>query len=158
MPTSLVRLASAVLFVAAVLSPLPALSSGKDAGTGQQTHAGSLPAGVLDVVWEWTWFGSGAEQFDVENPEQYTVQFFDNGSLALQADCNRGRGEYMIDAEGMITLAKLATTMMLCEGDSRADQFLQALEQARLFFEQEGDFFLEAPIDSGTLRFRRAAD
>ncbi|MFD2649357.1 hypothetical protein ACFSX5_16345 [Devosia albogilva] len=46
--------------------------------------------------------------------------------------------------------------MMLCDEPSRADQFLQSLEQVRLFFEQDGDFFLEAPIDSGTLRFRRA--
>jgi heat shock protein HslJ len=151
------RRAGTAFALALLLGASPsAAAGGNTPSASDQTPAAALPDGVLDTVWEWTWFGSGAEQFDVDNPEQYTLQFFADGTLALQADCNRGRGEYAIDAEGQITLSRLGTTMMLCEEDSRADQFLQSLERVRLFFEKDGDFFLEAPIDSGTLRFRPA--
>ncbi|HQZ12632.1 MAG TPA: META domain-containing protein [Devosia sp.] len=120
--------------------------------------APALPEGVLDATWEWTWFGSGKEQFDVPKPEQYTVQFLADGTMALQVDCNRGRATFELEPDDMIRLSPIGTTMMLCPPGSLDHRFTSALEQVRLFFEKDGDFFLEAPMDSGTLRFRRKAD
>lgn len=117
----------------------------------------ALPEHVLNATWEWIWFGSGAEQFEVDEPAQYTIEFLEDGAVAIQADCNRGRAEYELGADGQITLSPIATTMMLCPDGSLGDRFVNTLDQVRLYFEKDGDFFLEAPLDSGTLRFRRQA-
>jgi hypothetical protein len=54
-----------------------------------------------------------------------------------------------------ISLSPIGVTMMLCPEESLDSRFLEALDRVRTYFEREGDLLLEAPIDSGTLRFRR---
>lgn len=117
----------------------------------------ALPGELLNVTWQWTWFGSGAEQFDVDHPENYTLQFMADGTAAIQADCNRGTATYTLGEDNRITLTPIAVMMMLCPDPSLEDRFLGALEQVATYFLKDGDFFLELPISSGTLRFQRPA-
>lgn len=149
---------SAALFMVSILAPLSS-SFAEDAPKGQP--AGDpvrvLPAELLDATWQWTWFGSGAEQFDVDHPENYTLLFLADGTAAIKADCNRGTAQYSLAEDNRITLAPIAVTMMLCPNPSLEAKFLGALEQVVTYFQMDGDFFLELPISSGTLRFRREA-
>lgn len=140
---------------AAVMAADPKSAQAPDAGA-ETVYA--LPADVLDVTWQWIWFGSGAEEFDVDKPELYTVQFSSDGRVAIQADCNRGTGPYTLAEDNRITLGPIGVTMMLCPDQSLDTRFLGALEQVVLYFQKDGDFFLEAPISSGTLRFRKAPE
>jgi len=149
---------AALLGLAVLLSTSGSIADGLDriqpaATAAPGSHA--LPAGVLDSTWQWTWFGSGAEQFEVDHPERYTLQFSADGNLAIQADCNRGRAGFTVAAAGRISISPVAKTMMLCPEGSLDGKFVQALERVRTYFEKDGDFFLEIPLDSGTLRFRR---
>jgi len=130
--------------------------AGQPAGAAEPTLH-SLPAEMLEVIWQWVWYGDGKEQFDVGKPDQYSVQFFADGTVAIQADCNRGRGNFTLGPDQRITLGTLGTTMMLCPEGSLDDRFLGALDRVRSYHELEGDLLLEAPLDSGTLRFRRKA-
>ena len=150
-------LAAALLLVALAV---PGDAIGSDAKGSAQADAAAeaLPPDVLDTTWEWIWFGSGAEEFDVEAPERYTVAFSADGKVAIQVDCNRGVATYELGPDGTIELSPIGVTMMLCEDDQLGDRFVKSLEQVRLHFEKDGDFVLEAPISSGTLRFRRQAE
>jgi heat shock protein HslJ len=152
----------------AALVMLAFLAASGDA-TGADTTAGepapdaaassyTLPAEVLDTTWQWIWYGDGKEQFDVDKPEQYTVQFSSDGTVAIQADCNRGTATFTLGPDRQITLSPVATTLMLCPEGSLDGRFVGTLDRVRTYFEMEGDFFLEVPLDSGTLRFRRKAD
>ena len=151
---------SVALFMVAVLAPLPG-SVAEDTPKGQpsgDTLPFTLPAELLDVTWQWTWFGSGAEQFDVDHPEKYTLLLLADGTAAIVADCNRGTARYSLAEDNRITLAPIAVTMMLCPDPSLEGKFLGALEQVVTYFQKDGDFFLELPISSGTLRFQRDGD
>lgn len=150
---------SAAVFMVAILAPLPG-SVAEDAPKGQAAGdpvPTSLPVELLDVTWQWTWFGSGAEQFDVDHPQNYTLLFLADGTVAIEADCNRGTARYSLAEDNRISLAPIAVTMMLCPDPSLEARFLGALEQVVSYFQMDGDFFLELPISSGTLRFRREA-
>ena len=149
---------SAALFMVSILAPLSS-SFAEDAPKGQPAGdpVRALPAELLDATWQWTWFGSGAEQFDVDHPENYTLLFLADGTAAIEADCNRGTAQYSLAEDNRITLAPIAVTMMLCPNPSLEAKFLGALEKVVIYFQMDGDFFLELPISSGTLRFRREA-
>jgi heat shock protein HslJ len=129
-------------------------TSGGPAGDGEPTPY-ALPDEVLDVTWQWIGFGSGKEQFDVEEPERYTIEFLADGTAAIQADCNRGRANYTLGPDRQISLSPIGVTMMLCPDGSLEGKFLDTLGRVRTYFKKDGDFFLEVPLDSGTLRFRR---
>lgn len=157
-PTSIAL--TAVLFLGAVSSPAAVLAASHMKSDPEASGEGAemtIPEDLFEATWEWIWFGSGAEKFDVETPEQYTIQFFPDGTAAIRADCNRGRANYEFKPDGEVELSTIAVTMMLCEEPSLGDRFIQTLDLVRLHFQMEGDFFMEAPLDSGTLRFRRAA-
>lgn len=121
------------------------------------SSADDLPADVLDTTWQWIWFGDGAEHFDVDHPEHYTLRFSADGAVAVLADCNRGRTDFTLGPDRQITLSPVAKTMMMCPDGSLDSRFVLTLERVRTWFEKDGDFFLEVPLDSGTLRFRREA-
>jgi heat shock protein HslJ len=152
-------LALATLLLLAILG-LPSDTSGAGNTSGEpagdvEPSPYALPEEVLDVTWQWIGFGSGKEQFDVEEPERYTIEFLADGTAAIQADCNRGRANYTLGPDRQISLSPIGVTMMLCPEESLDSRFLEALDRVRTYFEREGDLLLEAPIDSGTLRFRR---
>jgi heat shock protein HslJ len=109
-----------------------------------QTASG-LPAEVVNVVWEWVGFVTPVEE----------IEFDGEGHAAIQADCNRGTGGYTVPDDGHIAVGPIALTRMMCESGSLADRFTQELGRATTYFLQEDDLFLELPVDSGTLQFRR---
>jgi para-nitrobenzyl esterase len=147
----------AVLFLGSASAGIRAgemLNSASPVAVAPATDA--LPPEILDVTWQWIWFGSGAEQFDVGVPERYTLQFFADGTVAVLINCNRGRGQYSVGEDQRISLEMLATTLMACPEDPLESRFMTTLERVATYFQMDDDFFLEVPADSGTLRFRRA--
>ena len=62
-------------------------------------------AGALDlqpvlpgVVWQWQGNVSNTGEVTMrpDDPSQYTVEFLPDGTLAIQADCNRATGAYAV--------------------------------------------------------------
>jgi heat shock protein HslJ len=137
---------AAVIAVLALGTPLPVVANGT---------APQLPPDVIGATWEWSWFGSGKEAFSIDEPERYTIQFMPDGMIAVQADCNRAMAEYTLEEVRRISFSPLAMTRMLCPEGSKDDFFAGMLGRIQSYFEMDGDFFLEVPLDSGTLRFRR---
>ncbi len=123
-----------------------------DAETEEETS-------LTGVVWNWTEFSDAVQGvLPIENPEQYTVEFLEDGTVGIKADCNNGSGSYVVDEEGGIDITVGAVTLAMCAEDSLHDQFLQYLDAATIYFFDGGDLLLDLPVDSGTLRFAAAEE
>jgi heat shock protein HslJ len=92
---------------------------------------------------------------DVDAPDKYTVRFGSDGKVALQADCNRGMGSYAVTPDRRLTPKPIALSRAMCPKGSLSDRFAKEVGRATSYFVKDGDLFLELPVDSGTLRFRR---
>lgn len=129
------------------MTDMPAEASG---------NAPTLPPELLDQTWEWVNLQTPKDLLLVTEPSNYTMTLMADGSAAFQLDCNRGMGSFELKGDQRITFTPIASTMMACGDDSLAQQFTSNLEMVAIYFQQDGDFFLELPFDSGTLRFRPA--
>jgi heat shock protein HslJ len=114
-----------------------------------------LPPEIVDTTWEWVGFTSPVEQLTIDAASNYTIRFLRDGRLSVRADCNHGMTQYSVSAERGITIQPIALTRVACSPGSLSDRFVKELEQVRIYFTRDGDFFLEKAMDSGTLRFRR---
>ena len=115
----------------------------------------SDPQAVLNKTWQWVSTGTPVETITVSAPERYTIFLSDTGRLQAQFDCNGGGGNYEI-APGQLSFGPLLSTKMACPDDTLDYRFAQDLQRVKLFFLQDGDLYLELPMDSGTMRFRAA--
>ena len=84
------------------------------------------------------------------------MTFGTDGTLAIQADCNRARGVYSLDG-ATIALRIGASTRMRCAADSLMEQFLGGLEYAAALDLQPGELALTL-TGGEEMRFAPAAD
>jgi heat shock protein HslJ len=111
-------------------------------------------------VWQWTRFVDPLSETQVDEPAQYTVEFGDDGSISAKADCNQANGTYTVNSgqgsSGSIDIEIMAMTRAMCPPDSLSDQFVQYLNEAAIYFFQDGNLYLDLPADSGTMTFSAA--
>jgi heat shock protein HslJ len=108
----------------------------------------SLPAEVLASRWEWVSFTTPVEQLTVDDSARYTIELDDTGFVAIQADCNRGVGNYYLPGRNQIMLHGIALTRAACPAGSYGERFVTLLGLVRTWFVQNGDFYLELPASS----------
>ena len=92
------------------------------------TPAPAAPANTITgIVWQWTSVTAQSTQKtdSVPNPENYTITFNADGTLAGKADCNNFTGVY--SQENGFTIKLGATTMAFCGEASLDQQYLQLL-------------------------------
>ena len=118
----------------------------------------ALPSEVLDVTWQWESLVTPVETVKPDCPELYTLQLDRSGRVAVRADCNRGSGPYTVSTGRRITLGAMALTRAACPPDSLSDRFVRDVGRVSSYFVRDGALFLEMPVDSGTLRFRRLSN
>ena len=110
-------------------------------------------ASLTGVVWQWQAFRGGDDSVVTpDDPSRYTVQFMDDGTVAVLADCNRGRGNYTAN-DGRIDIAQIAMTRMACPAGSLDTEFLRYLDEAVTYTFREGKLYLDLPVDTGTAEF-----
>jgi heat shock protein HslJ len=116
----------------------------------------ALPSEVLDVTWEWESLVTPVETVKPDRPELYTLRFERSDRVTVRADCNRGGGSYTVSADRRIMLGAMALTRAACPPGSLSDRFVREIGRVSSYFVRDGALFLEMPVDSGTLRFRRS--
>lgn len=102
----------------------------------------------------WKWFASSdpvSGSSTIANPDEYTVQFNDNGTVDVRADCNSGGGTYAANA-GNIDINILQVTRAACPPGSLGDQFVNQLNQAVVYSFEGDTLLLDLPADAGTLQ------
>ena len=106
---------------------------------------------LTQTAWQWTaTYDSGAQIVPVENPASYTVAFGEDGTVAIQADCNQAQGEYTV-ADGAMTITVGPATLAACPDGGQGEQFLQLLAAALAFEWNDGQLILSLDPGSGML-------
>jgi amidase len=106
--------------------------------------------------WQWVSFTSPVETFEVESPDNYTVAFNTDASLAITANCNNAAGSYQGEG-GKLTVEIGPMTAAACPPESRSDQFVKLLGSGALYFFRDGNLYIDLFADGGTMVFAPAA-
>jgi heat shock protein HslJ/LysM repeat protein len=114
------------------------------------------PAGkpeLIGTLWRWdqTAMNNG-DKLVPDNPNNYTVEFFPDGRVSAQADCNRANGTYTVDGSS-ISIEILQMTMAACPPGSLGDDFVKNLNEATIYFIEGKNLFVDLKFDSGTMKF-----
>ncbi len=104
---------------------------------------------------KWEWEGELKPQgFDgLNNSSVYKLEFKPNGWFDLQADCRRGTGMYEADG-GHIALTVIKLSHSTCHRNSRADDFVSALEAARTYRLNDSKLFFDIKHETKTMVFQ----
>jgi heat shock protein HslJ len=105
------------------------------------------------TTWEWVQTVTPVETITATDPARYNIVFAEDGSVAVQLDCNRGFGSYTRE-DGTLSISIVGSTMAMCPEDSQAAEFTQQLNNAAGYFFQDGSLFIDQAMDSGTMQFR----
>lgn len=107
---------------------------------------------------QWLSFTDPTQQFDIANPENYTIAFNPDGTVNVKADCNNAAGTYTADDSGSLTIQLGPMTLAACPPNSRSDEFVQKLGFVRNFFMENGFVYLDMLADGGTLQLAPASE
>ena len=122
-----------------------------DPATGM-TPTGAVDAALVGKVWQWLGTLTGVGPIAVADSTRYTIEFLEDGTAAITADCNTVLAQYTADGSA-ITLTLGPSTLVACPEDSQADVFTQQLSGAALYFFLDGDLYIDLIADSGTMHF-----
>ncbi|HEX7880150.1 MAG TPA: META domain-containing protein [Candidatus Eisenbacteria bacterium] len=124
-------------------------------GPGGATVGGDRnPAGLAGSGWEWTNFSSPTENLSVPDPVKYTLEFAEDGNVAILAACNRGGGPVKL-GDGTISINLLRLTRMACPPGSLDARYTSLLTRVATWSLVNGQLVMEIPAESSVLRFRR---
>jgi len=115
----------------------------------------AMQATLTGNPWHWVATLTPVEVIAPADPSRYTLQFGDDGSASLLADCNRGRGTYTAGADRSLTLGPAATTRMMCPPGSLDTRYLQQLGNTAGYFFRGDTLYIDLKMDGGTMRFVR---
>jgi len=122
--------------------------------------SGCSTSGSADLTanaWQWASMETTvpASQSVVPDPENYTIAFNTDGSVAIKADCNQVGGTYTASGSDLsITLGP--STMAYC-GDASADTiYLASLSEVTSYSIANNELTLAFPHDGGQMHFNAA--
>ena len=106
-------------------------------------------------AWQWVSFTDPLESFDVMDPENYIIEFGEDGAVKIKAGCNQATGSYSAE-NNQIYIEVGSMTQAACPPGSLSDQFIQDLGFVRIYFFQDSHLFLDLMADGGTMEFINA--
>ena len=87
-----------------------------------------------------------------DDPSQYSLVPGDDGTVVVQADCNQGKGTYIL-AGTSIAFRNMAYTRAACPPGSYAHQFVRALDAAATCGVVDSHLVIGMEMNSGVMRF-----
>jgi heat shock protein HslJ len=110
------------------------------------------PSELVDITWQLQSVSRvGNPVVNVPNPEQFTVRFETNNTIAVRADCNTCTGGYTLDGESL-SIGQLACTLIACPSPGLDALYTAALQNVRTA-EVSGNELVMTGTEF-TLRFR----
>jgi heat shock protein HslJ len=118
----------------------------------EEASEGAGSDGLAGSSWQWMQSTYEGDMVVLANdPSRYTITFNDDGSLAAQLDCNRGRGTYTVDGSNL-TFGPIASTRMGCPSDSQDSVFAEDLAAVTSYTFADGNLHLTLSTD-GVMEF-----
>ena len=118
--------------------------------------SGSASSGsdITGIVWQWAAMQETvpASQSVVPDPQNYTITFNTDGSVAIKADCNNVTGNYKIDGSNL-TITLGASTLMACGDASQDTIYLASLSKVNSYAVENGQLQLMFPDNGGKMDF-----
>lgn len=131
----------------------PAPGAGSGGATAPTTPAGSNLQRLTTGVWKWQQSADNSgKSWTSPNPANYTVQFNADGTVGIQADCNRVGGSYKAD-ETSLTIQLGPTTLMACPPPTLDSEFLRQLSEVSSYFFDGNSLILLWKMDTGSMKF-----
>jgi heat shock protein HslJ len=124
--------------------------------------APSAPVALAGTSWKLVAFQSSDDAQGTTRPDEgrdYTLEFAADGALALQLDCNRGRGSYRLSPSdsgntgGTLTIGPIASTRALCPQPDIGQMLAARLPDVASYTLRDGHLFLALKMDSGIFEF-----
>jgi heat shock protein HslJ len=131
------------------LDSLDAMMASLTFPTGAESEAED---GLTGTTWLWLSLTTPGELLLVDDPTSYTIVFNDDGTAAIRADCNNVTASYTVDGSS-ITITLGPSTLAACSEGSLDQNYLTSLENAAIYFLEEGDLYMDLTADAGTMRF-----
>lgn len=114
------------------------------------------PARMTLSMQTWTWINTTYSDGKVVTPKvakKFTINFKKDKTFSATTDCNGVGGEYKV-VGNKITLTKMMSTLMYCEG-SQEQEFNKMLNEIDSFmFTSKGEMVLLLKYDSGSVVFK----
>jgi heat shock protein HslJ len=110
---------------------------------------------LTGTVWEWTAMQTTvpASQSAVPDPENYTITFNTDDTLAIKADCNQVTGSYTLSGSDL-TITLGASTLAFCGEASQDSIYLASLSQVSSYAIESGELQLMFADDGGKMDFQ----
>lgn len=126
-----------------------------DGGTMQYSAVGAQSANPLrGTKWNWVSTQTPTGTINVPSPMKYVLDFLTDDRVAVQADCNKGSGNYTVSGNNL-TFGGIAMTMMACPPGSLGTKFGQQLGAARLYKITGDRLSIDLADGGGTMMFVR---
>jgi len=120
------------------------------------TGGGGAPTTIVGSTWQWQELAGGDGSITtVDDPARYTIEFRDDGTVAVRADCNSGFGTYR-EAGGGLEISVTGVTRAACPEGSLADLYVRDLGFVRTYVLEEGTLHMNLMADAGNLVHRAA--
>lgn len=129
----------------AILFLIPILVAACGGESAEQTLTGTQ--------WQWHAVVESEVETVVPNPEGYTINFAEDGSVSIKADCNLAGATYTLDGD-VLTIAPGPTTLAYC-GDESLDQvFLTFLNRVNGYRIKNSSLTLVLTDGAGEMSFK----
>lgn len=83
----------------------------------------------------------------------YTLEFGNDGSMRVKADCNSGTGAWTSESAGQLQFGVIAATQAECGPDSLHDRYMSQFQWVRSYVLRDGHLFLATMADGSIIEF-----
>lgn len=146
--------ASAPASASVATSAAAGASAAASTAAGASTDArpvGDVP--LRGTVWQWqATAGADGATNPVSKPSLYTVEFRDDGTIGVRADCNSAGGTHSSDGQNLSIFIG-PQTEVACPTGSLSDVFLRDLAKVGGYRLQGGTLDLALQTEGGTMSF-----
>ncbi len=109
-------------------------------------------AKLAGATWQLaTVYEASGSQTAIADPENYTITFGEDGTMAIQADCNQASAEYTLGTAGALTITPGPATLAACPEGSLSEEYLQWLGSATSFQIAGKQLVVSTDPESGVL-------
>ena len=119
-----------------------------------KTPAAVTSSELVNIVWQWSDMSETqpASQSVVPDPQNYTITFNTDGTVAIKADCNNVSGTYKLDGSSL-TITLGASTMAFCGEASQDSIYLASLSKVNAAAMENNRLILLFANDAGRMGF-----